>query len=326
MAKLVNELAWSVSRAQLFETCRRAYFYNYYGSWAGWEEDAPPKVRQLYVLKNICTMEMWAGSIVHSVIAEALKRFPHDRRPVRTGELQARAREILRQGWLDSVNRQWLLKPKKTNLYELYYGDGRSLPKEQTDRIRDRVYNALAAFADSAILKEILSSHYLAWKPVDKLDSFALDGMKVWCAVDFAYTDPNGVLHIIDWKTGAEKPDALRMQLACYVFYAQERWHAQPEHIRPQGVFLAEGGARSQVYDISAQDLLEAKDRILTTSIAMRGILRDADNNVAAEEDFDCCGNQRVCHKCCFGEVCPQVLRESALARQIQTTHVQAQQ
>ncbi len=85
MRKLENELSWSVSRDQLFKQCHRAYYYNYYGSWGGWERDASEETRKLYILKNIRTLAMWAGTIVHEVIAEALNRYARKNSPIQAG-------------------------------------------------------------------------------------------------------------------------------------------------------------------------------------------------------------------------------------------------
>ena len=304
MAKFRNELTWSVSRDQLFAECRRAYYYQYYGSWGGWEDDAPEHVRKLYILKNIKTLAMWSGTIVHETIAEALNRYGRSEVVPRAAELQARARQKLRNGWKDAVAKAWSRAPKKTNLHELYYGNGKSLPQEQTAAAKERVYTALTAFADSTVLKEILAVPYMNWRPIDSLDSFSLDGLKVWCAIDFAYVDPEGKLRILDWKTGGERAEALRTQLACYALYAADKWFYPIENLRLYGVFLSDG-ARTSEYAISPEVIIEAKDRALTGAAEMRAVLMDVESNAAREDDFPGCDLAHTCTRCKFREVCP---------------------
>ena len=212
----------------------------------------------------------------------------------------------MRSGWRDSVNQVWKQYPKKTNLFELYYGDGKHVPREETDAIKERVLECIDNFANSAIVKTIKSVPFLNWKPIDTLDTFAIDDLKVWCAVDFAYTDADGVLHIIDWKTGSEKKDALRFQLACYALYALEKWYVPVEKIAPHGVFLYDG-ARVSDFSVDAALLVSAKDQILTSAQAMKAKLKDVANNVAEEEDFPCNPNEFNCRNCNFREVCPAV-------------------
>ena len=71
MADLVNEFSWSRTRDNVFKECRRRYFYQYYGAWGGWDADADPLVRRLYVLKKLGTRQMWAGRLVHETIERA---------------------------------------------------------------------------------------------------------------------------------------------------------------------------------------------------------------------------------------------------------------
>lgn len=306
MARLSNDFSWSVSRAALFEQCRRAYYYNYYGSWGGWDPEAPERTRLLYLLKNIKTLPMWAGGVVHETIGEALDRFARTGQAITPGELQARARTRLRSGWLEAVNREWLARPKKTNLHELYYGNGQSLPKETTDGVKERVYACLAAFSVSPILREIQATPYLNWKPIDTLDTFSLDGLNVWCAIDFAYADPAGTLRVIDWKTGSEDRESLTTQLACYALYAAEKWFTALERLRLYGVFLREQ-ARVSEYPVRAEMLVDTKDRILTSAAAMRDLLDDVTANCASEERFAGCQNEHVCRRCNFRQVCPYI-------------------
>ena len=75
MAIISNELTWSASRASMFQSCPRKYYYNYYGSWGGWDKKADEKTKLLYILKNVKPMILWAGSIVHDTIKDSLLAF-----------------------------------------------------------------------------------------------------------------------------------------------------------------------------------------------------------------------------------------------------------
>lgn len=220
-------------------------------------------------------------------------------------ELQDQARALLRSGWTDAVQQEWRQYPKKTNLFELYYGNGKSLPSEMTDKIKDRVYTCLEAFATSPVVRDVLATPYINWKPVDTLDTFMVDDLKVWCAVDFAYTDQQGLLHIIDWKTGGENRITLRQQLGCYALFAMEKWLVPLDRIRLHGVFLLDGGRPSD-YPVQPDLLVSVKDQILTSALAMKSKLRDPANNLAEEDDFPCQPSEYGCMQCNYRQVCPQ--------------------
>ncbi|MBR5024007.1 MAG: PD-(D/E)XK nuclease family protein, partial [Victivallales bacterium] len=247
------------------------------------------------------------GSIIHDLIKDTLTAYSRGEAVFPTAdELKEKALQAMRSGWRDSVNQVWKQYPKKTNLFELYYGDGKHVPKEETDAIKERVLECVDNFANSAVVRTIKSVPFLNWKPIDTLDTFQIDDLKVWCAVDFAYTDPDGVLHIIDWKTGSEKKDALRFQLGCYALYALEKWFTPIEKTAPHGVFLYDG-ARMSDFSVDAALLVSVKDQILTSAQAMKAKLKDVANNVAEEEDFPCNPNEYNCRSCNFREVCPAV-------------------
>jgi len=312
MAKqLSNDFTWSVSRAQAFQNCQRAYYFNYYGSWGGWDSAASERTRQLYILKNMKPMVMWSGSIVHDLIKQALEQYSMTRVLPSSADLQDQARLLLRQGWTESVSQAWRAAPKKTNLHELYYGNGKTLPREATDRIKTRVYDCLEAFVNSGTLKAILTVPFVQWKPIDILDSFQVEEYKVWCAVDFAYTDSEGILHIVDWKTGGENPVTLRQQLACYALYAMDKWKCAVEQLALHGVFLNDGGRRSD-YPVDAGLLISVKDQILLSIQAMRRKLQDPAQNLAEEEDFPLTENLSSCESCAFREACPRFAQASA--------------
>ena len=53
--ELKNEFSWSKSRDETFRECHRKYYFQYYGYWNGWKENADQRVRLTYVLKKLQT-------------------------------------------------------------------------------------------------------------------------------------------------------------------------------------------------------------------------------------------------------------------------------
>lgn len=311
--KLENELTWSITRAQLFQSCPRAYYYNYYGSWGGWEREADADTRLIYILKNIKPMLVWAGTIVHNTIREALTTVASGGSRPDKGQLEQAAILKMRQEWTESVRKEWLDKPsKKTNLFELYYRDGEnygechSLPREETDAIKERVINCIDAFTYSQALNNILNTPPSNWKTIDKLDSFQLDGIKVWCALDFAFVDTNGILNIYDWKTGGENKATLRQQLACYALYAQNVWNTPVNMLSLNGVFLNDGG-RLSPYPVKQELLDSVTAQIKASFQAMKKCLASPENNLAKIDDFQCTPSEFTCARCNFRRICPAI-------------------
>ena len=319
---ITNDLTWSVSRSRLFRSCQRAYYYQYYGAWGGWDPNAPERTRLLYTLKQITSFPLWGGSTVHDVIKDALLQFRSQRRLPEVAELQQAARNRLNAGWRQSRQKLWQQDPKRNvNLFEHYYAqDGEEVPREEIDALRTKVFDALENFRNCPVVDAIRDLDPAHWGEVDVLNSFVAGilpaqenapelPLKVWCALDFSYLDDQGCLHIVDWKTGTEHREELRLQLACYALYAMETRHLPLEQLRLEGVFLNDGG-RLSTYDINNETLLAAKDQMLNSAKAMRCKLQDPVDNTASEEDFLCTTNPAFCQACSYRQVCPRARGE----------------
>src|SRR6476661_6646997 len=71
---LTNDFSWSKSRHEKFQECLRAYYFQYYRSWGGWDpETSTPETRELYILKKLNNRYTWAGAVVHDTIKYALR-------------------------------------------------------------------------------------------------------------------------------------------------------------------------------------------------------------------------------------------------------------
>ena len=84
MAEFKNEFSWSKTRDEVFRTCPRQYWFAYYGYWNGWLEDVSQRTRQIYVLKNLKSRQIWAGEKVHECIQRSLNNLRRgNSRPLR---------------------------------------------------------------------------------------------------------------------------------------------------------------------------------------------------------------------------------------------------
>lgn len=305
MAELKNTFSWSVTRSNHFFTCLRLYYFAHYGFWNGWHLDAPERVRRIYVLKFMKSLVLWAGIIVHDTIKAVLEELAKGGELPPLADVQEFARQKLREGWKQAISRDWLQDPKRNvNLAELYFGNGQSLPRETTDALKTRVYEALESFYFSQAFRDMMAAGTENWFPVDVLDSFDFEGTKVFCAPDAAYRRPDGGVVIIDWKTGGENATALRTQLGCYVIYGMNKWNVKSlQDISVYGVYLNDGG-RSREHVMDEAGLSQIQKQISASIAAMQSKLRNPAENEAEEEDFPGCGEPSVCNYCSFRELC----------------------
>ncbi len=302
MAELRNEFSWSKSRHEKFEECRRAYYYQYYGSWGGWEAPAGSPVRELYVLKKLSTRWQWAGSVVHESLRRMLRRARATGRFQPLSELLAGTHERARTQW--SVSREksyWRESSAIAGLVEHEYGD--PVPDSEWKRVYDEVIEgSLRAFYDGPILPRIQDTPPDRWLVVDELDSWSFEGVKIWVALDFAYRDAEGRTHILDWKTGKER-QVDHTQVGIYALYAQQKWNVSPDQVVGGLVYLS--GKADRVEVKADPDALRTCEEEMRQSIAaMRQVLHSPEENLARMDRFPQREQRESCRRCAFRRPC----------------------
>lgn len=298
MKNIKNELTWSFSRDRLFHDCRRAYFYHYYASWGGWKADAGTFTHKAYILKNIRSIDVWIGDIVHQVIKWILenkiagKNIPFE-------EARDKTKQLLLRTWEQSRSKMWKSNVKyNLNLFEHYYNcePTREALASKLEKVVKSIRNiyrlGLVDFFSRLPAKSFLR--------IDELDSFNIQELKVFAVPDFAVAvDDEYTLY--DWKTG--KPsDKDVFQLSCYVLYAMHKWPAAADKVKIVPVYLSQEDISPSV--ITAVDIAEVKNYILASAGEMRFILSDIEENKA---DIDRCPKTNDiwrCANCKFKEVC----------------------
>ena len=64
----------SHTRANTFARCERLYGFQYYFSWGGWSPAAPDDARTAYALKQLVSVPMLVGTIIHDWALECVAR------------------------------------------------------------------------------------------------------------------------------------------------------------------------------------------------------------------------------------------------------------
>src|SRR5690606_29772166 len=197
MAALENRFSWSKSRHEKFEACLRQYYYQYYGSWGGWERDAPPEVRELYILKKLTNRHAWSGTAVHDAIRRILTLL-RDGAEIDPERIVATVRASMRAQFRES--RQGADGCRKAfGLREHEYAA--EVAAEEWCASWGLDERCLPAFFRSRWVDLAGSLPHEAWPPIDELASFLYRGVPVFAAPDFAFRAGGGVV-LVDWKTG----------------------------------------------------------------------------------------------------------------------------
>ena len=299
--ELQNKFTWSVSRDNLFRECPRKYWFNYYGSWGGWEENAPERTRAIYVLKQLKSRPMWVGQVVHACIARSLQNLSRGVPLLDIDEILKITRGGMRQEFRDSRNFRYRQNPRVfhgffEHEYEVEVSDAEW--KESAEAI-DR---CLMTFYDSETFSFFRALDPNYFLEVEQFSSTFLDTIEIVMRLDCATREGSNIV-IWDWKTGRrEAEEGLSLQLGCYAIYAKQQFRADSGQVETRRFDLY----RDKLYKdtITPGTITEVLDYIQGSAKDMRGLLDDPEENTASEERFRKVEQSRVCLRCNFFRVC----------------------
>lgn len=302
MSILENKLTWSKTRDEVFHDCLRKYFFQYYGSWGGWDRSATARVREAYLLKKLQSRQMWAGDKVHRCIRTVVDA-------MRTGEghpdvdvVVAGLLDGMRQDYRDSSKGLYRGDPKKyCALFEHEYQI--SLPGEVWKENARNAEECVRNFYRSEVFQKLQALAKEDWLEVEQLATFQIDETEVFVQLDLAFRDGDRVI-IYDWKTGKPERSQNEIQLACYAAYAVEKYGVTPEQVTAAALYLADNSEHAHTIDDSTLDTI--RQYIRDSLDEMRFVLEDPDKNVAVEDAFDYAEDEVSCMSCNFKKICPR--------------------
>jgi hypothetical protein len=308
-----NGFSWSVSRDRLFRECSRKYYYAHYGMWGGWRRDAEPRTREIYILKNLKTRQMWAGTVVHEAVRRSILLLRHGRPVLPVDDILRITRARMRADWIASKRRHNRVDPKRRiGLLEHEYD--LPLGADQWRAVAAHVEHCLRNFYASPLFERLTHVSPDSWLAAEEIRDFQLDTgretVRVWMQIDGAYREGDGTLVVLDWQTGRGRGEAADdwIQRTCRALYAAETWEAPPGRIRLVEFGLAEGQAVDHA--VTTADIEAVRAFIGGSVLDMRRLLRDPGANLAREEDFPRTPDRRRCLACPFRRPC----REEASA------------
>lgn len=281
-------LGWSSSRYDTFSTCRRQYYYQYYG-----KHDREYPRQRIDALKGLVSVPLTVGTVVHDVVAAILQR------------LLKSASDFDMSRFGDFVRQRVERTCQTERFFEVHYAHAEAVRPEDLLPASDA---CLRAFLDSDrfawVRDEALSpgNEWLVEPP--GYGETRLDGMKAYCKVDFLFV-VGGRTVILDWKTGKHDDDKHGRQLLAYSAWAASQLEARPEDIEAVVAYL------QPAYDEvtlrpTADQLAALIERVRAQLEEMRGLCADVEQNVPRDKDaFPMVeGRPAVCGHCNFKELC----------------------
>jgi CRISPR/Cas system-associated exonuclease Cas4 (RecB family) len=299
MSEIKNEFSWSVSRDDMFQKCKRMYYFQYYGSWGGWKQEADDRTRMIYILKKLQNRQIWAGKTVHDCIENTIRKIKGGRKTINVRQLINKILNKMRQEFSSSRNKNYLTNPKTCALFEHEYD--LEITDAEWKSNADNVVKCLNQLFSSRVYSEILELSGNQWIEIDKFSYFHLNNKKICVALDFAFRKDNEII-IYDWKTGKENPEKDKFQLACYGLFAVQNWDINPENVKLVDFYLSTG--KQNEFRLSNFDLKQIENYILNSLDEMENLVEDPIENTAKEENFSPTENKEICNYCNYKKIC----------------------
>ncbi len=280
-------LGWSSTRYEVFSICKRRYFYQYY---AKYDREFP--VRRIQTLRDLVTVPLEVGSLVHEIIEALLNR------------LKVSTEDIDRERFFEFARRGAQHRVGTGAFEEVYYGE----------RARVEIEDLLPPVTSS--LENLLNSPRLTWlqqRPPETRARWIVDppgygetrlaDLKLYCKVDFLCPVEDGY-QIIDWKTGKEDKKKHRKQLIAYSGWAAYQFDAPPELVTPTLAYLQPD--YHEVEEAFDQvDLENFAVQIRAETDEMYEYCRDIQQNIPLDKsEFPLIDDDRVCSYCNFRNLC----------------------
>jgi CRISPR/Cas system-associated exonuclease Cas4 (RecB family) len=290
-------LSWSYSRVDVFTRCKREYYFAYYASHGGWDKKAPKEKRELFIRKHTKNRYAWMGDLVHAVIEDFLEEFRKGKL-ASSEELLKAADARMRKEYRDSLEQRYRQDPGRyTGLVE--HENSLQIREKQWKNIHENVMTCAANFYYTDFYKKYIVPDCKDILRIEKLDSFEVDGIKVYARPDVAVKSEDA-LKIIDWKTGAQN-DEHEFQLCYYTLYGVHKLNTPMDKITTSLVYLKDNTKTETV--MNAQKLENARQYLKSTFSEMKAFeesaLREPDPGSlpAAKALSTCalCRFQKIC-------------------------------
>ncbi len=295
------EFSWSISRQRKLDQCPRAYYCTYYLGWNGWLDDASTETRVAYRLGKLTSLDALLGQQIDVRARELEAAARAGEALPAADELEARTREALRQLWTRSKNGRaaFEARPNRVTMLRSLYMDQDTQP--ETDRLNQKAGPSMQGLLATSHWERLRACGGGGRVNVPDFASFEHDGVKVFAAPDLSYVH-EGVLHVIDWKTGRED-DTQAMQVLLQMWWAIETYpELEGLEIRGYLEYVAAGSTQPVG---AAPDFREQAAEILRAGVAqMYSLLADAERNIPLEMAAFARRESGLCRSCIFAPVC----------------------
>ncbi len=283
-------LGWSFSRYQVFNTCHRQYFYQYYTQYV--EEALRKKVQ---IAKKTVSTPLIQGTVTHGVLEALLKRLQKSDIPIDFTKL-----------------RKYIIQLSTKEVESSKIPEIENMEVSRPEYISEMVSDVLALIRyllDSNYFSSSIGSQSMEQRKLWSIEphntmQFDISGYKVYAILDFAYQLDDRLV-IVDWKTG--KPSqSYTKQLMVYALCESLRRSMPISEIECHGVYLRDM-KKSFVTNFNTDEAEQMRSLIIESTQSMYSLLTDIEKNVPQNSTkFPKTTTYKNCRYCNFAKICWQ--------------------
>lgn len=322
-----NSFSRSISKSKIFEYCQRKYYFSYYTN--GLRATSESLRLQALLLKNLKSLNMWIGSMIHELIASYLHSIT-DHKNFTAKQLLENYLAKLDQIYRQSKNKNYTMYDPKDKFWlseHFYHQDLR----EEFVQAKENFKQYFQNFLDSRLHKEIIqrledkyddkdSGYQFFIESVapdfERMQFFAphplLTGIRILAQPDFGVVRWSQQYIIYDRKSG-KKPIENRFtdQLKLYSYkilsklkdidYKKLKFHTYEVYLSDMTLLW---------WEITIPEIMTIEDKIVDSVMQMKEKIKNQDfwaNIPIAIKHFPKTLDKNKCSHCRFRFVCGQI-------------------
>lgn len=299
------EFSWSPKRNKCFKTCKRKYFYEYYGYNKGWFPDSPKENQEIYRLKKLKTIPYWIGGLVSNQIIGYLVKLQRGSKELNS-ELLNKLGKQFKKDFKESEEGTYKENPKKfcdLRIHEYSINVDEDYVKKKLEFAKKCFLN----FLNSKTLKEIQSTDPKTWlfrRDYDEggFPNFQFRNTKIYAVFKFGILNKKLVLY--DWTTAREenKEGLNEIKNGVLLKFFSEKENLPVDKIKLKRLYLLDGSSEEK--NFSNKDINEIENHMGESISKMRSISDNEEENTASKNKFPKTQNESNCKYCKYKKKC----------------------
>ncbi len=288
-------LGWSISRYEVFDKCKRQYFYTYYPKAV---KNVPHyKIAQL---RELTSVPLEIGNVVHDILEAFLKRLQKSDTDIDESRFFNYARDLAERYFSEK------------SFLEIYYGYYSEIDKEKSCK---KIENCLKNFIQSPCynwIYMVAMGDRRNWMiEPSGFGETRLSGLKAYCKMDFLIP-VNKDIYILDWKTGSKDEAKHSSQLMGYAAAVNRNFNIRWDRIFPKIVYLHPEYEEFEI-KINPEGLESFFEKIRMQTQEMYAFCSNVEQNIPLDiEAFTKNPSPLLCRQCRFRELCFPQCRSQA--------------